>query len=95
VDPPFVDQGVKYKHNAGQSATEQEAWHACLAKALARFREARVVLRCYNHPLMRALYPEARWTWRFLDGRNQRNNVTAEVLILNGASRAKSAVTLF
>lgn len=89
ADPPFVEAGTRYKHNAGKSAADQEAWHRTLAGALSRFEKTRVVVRMYDHPLIRELYPVDRWTWRQLKGRDQANNgEKPEVLIINGPSHA-------
>jgi hypothetical protein len=53
---------------------------------------ARVVCRFYDHPLVRELYPEQRWTWRHLaGGRKQTNGDAPEVLLLNGPSRVAVA----
>jgi DNA adenine methylase len=88
-DPPFPQVGRRYRHNAGSTDAEERAWHIRLRDALLRFEKARVVCRFYDHPLIRELYPEPRWTWRTLKGRKQSNAEAAEVLILNGPSRAK------
>jgi len=62
--------------------------HRRLADKLATFTTARVVCRFYDHPLVRELYPEQRWTWRHLaGGRKQTNGDAPEVLLLNGPSR--------
>lgn len=82
VDPPWPDDGDSYRH---KFTSEQQA---LLAEKLATFTKARVVIRYGDHPLIRKLYPEDRWTWRPIAGRTQANNTKHEVLILNGASRA-------
>lgn len=64
-----------------RTAAEQQAR---LAEALAKFARTRVVVRYGDHPLIRDLYPEPRWTWLEQRGRNQRNGEIAEVLIVNG-----------
>lgn len=84
-DPPFPGPGDRYKHNCGKTEAEQRLWHRSLAEALGRFTKTRVACRFYDHPLIRELYPEPRWTWRHLKGRDQANNgEKAEVLIVNG-----------
>lgn len=83
LDPPFPGPGDKYRHKF------TEAQHVQLAAKLAGFRSARIVCRFYDHELIRRLYPESQWTWRFLKGRTQANEEAPEVLILNGPSYAK------
>lgn len=78
-DSPFPNADVKYKH----TFTEQD--HIDLAMALHRFERAKVVIRYYDHPLIRELYPEDRWKWHCFDGRKQSNAEAPEVLIVNKA----------
>lgn len=86
LDPPFPGVGGEYKHKF----TEKQ--HETLAGELAGFSLTRVVCRFYDHPLIRKLYPEPKWTWRRLKGRDQANNAEKpEVLIVNGPSYAKEA----
>lgn len=80
VDAPWPDAGDDYHH---AFTPEQQAR---LAVMLARFRRTRVVVRYGDHPLIRKLYPEPRWTWLEQSGRNQRNGVTEEVLLSNSRS---------
>lgn len=82
-DPPFPGPGDDYRHKFTESQ------HRELACQLAAFKRTRVVCRFYEHPLIRELYPEGRWTWRHLSGRDQVNQTKAEVLIINGQSRAE------
>lgn len=77
-DPPFPGPGDRYKHKF------TEAHHRQLAERLAEFKHTRVVCRFYDHPLIRELYPESEWTWRFLEGRKQSNEKALEVLLING-----------
>lgn len=77
VDAPWYgDQGKPYKHTFDQ--------HAALAAKLAEFKHARVVVRYGDHPAIRALYPESKWTWLRQESRGQSGNTVAEVLIVNG-----------
>jgi DNA adenine methylase len=78
-DPPFPDAKDKYKHGF----TEND--HRDLAGVLRTFKQTRVVLRYYDHPLIREQYPESKWTWRRFDGRKQSNEAAPEVLITNGS----------
>lgn len=92
-DPPFPGVGLRYKHNPGADET---GWHRRLAAAVSRFTFTRVVMRFYDHPLIRELYPESRWTWRMLKGRDQANNGDKpEVLLINGPSFMQTAGQLF
>jgi len=85
-DPPFPGPGDRYKH---QFSDEQ---HRRLAARLGSLQQTRVVCRFYDHPLVHELYPEGRrWTWRRLVGRKQSNAAAAELLVINGPSRAKAA----
>jgi DNA adenine methylase len=81
-DAPFPDAGDPYRHKFTESHQRR------LAKALGEFTEARVVIRFYDHPLIRELYPADRWTCIERVGRTQANGSAAEVLILNGPSRS-------
>ncbi len=84
-DQPFPGPGDDYKHTFDESKTRQ------LAERVAKFQNARVVCRFYDHQLIRELYPEGRWTWRRLKGRDQANNATKpEVLIVNRSSYAEA-----
>lgn len=75
-DAPFPDAKDKYKH----SFTERD-WRD-QAAALARFAYTRLVVRFYDHPLIRELYPESDgWKWTCFDGRKQSNEAAPEVLI--------------
>lgn len=76
-DPPFPGPGDKYTHRF----TEDD--HRKLADRLAELEHTRVVCRFYDHPLIREFYPLERWVWHWLEGRNQANKATPEVLIVN------------
>lgn len=95
-DAPFPGAGRKYKHNPGKTDKEEREWHARLARALAGFTLARVVVRFYDDPLIRELYPKSRWTWHHFTGRKQSNADAPEVLLTNGPSYVKrEAPSLF
>lgn len=84
-DSPFPIVGDSYKH------TFKDKQHAQLAGVLnqAPPRTCRVVCRFYDHPWVRELYPETRWTWRYLQGgKTQANEKAPEVLLINGPSYA-------
>lgn len=89
VDPPWPDDGKYYRHTFDQSAHER------LAELLGGFKEARIVIRFGDHPLIRRLYPEPRWTWRRQKSRTQVNEDKDEILILNGPSRVRMKESLF
>jgi DNA adenine methylase len=81
------------------------AWHKCLADRLRRFRQTRVVVSYYDHPILRDLYPC--WTKRRLTAakamvsagrRGNTGHIDApEVLLLNGPSLVEpvGGLTLF
>jgi len=77
VDPPWPDDGARYKHKFTVEIQRE------LARLLALYKKTRVVVRYGDHPLIRELYPEDRWDWNMLDGRTQANNVKREVLLVN------------
>jgi DNA adenine methylase len=78
-DPPWVDDGDVYTHPF------TDELHVRLATRLATFEKARVVVRYGDCARVRELYPEGRWTWHLVSGRNQHNAVKQEVLIVNRA----------
>ena len=80
LDPPFPGPGDNYKHKF----TEEQ--HKQLAERLRQFQHTRIVCRFYDHPLIREIYPQDVWHWRFSKGRKQSNETSPEVLIINGAS---------
>lgn len=86
VDAPWPEQGRKYKHNAGQTNAEERSWHTHLRDALLRFQLTRLVVRFGEHPLISELYPEREWSWQRSLGRDQTNNVTAEMLLLRNVA---------
>lgn len=83
IDPPFPGAGRRYRHNAGQTEAEEALWHERLCASLSRFRSTRIVCRFYDHPLIRSLYRETEWDWRFLAGRKQSNASAPEVLLVS------------
>ena len=84
ADAPWPDDGDGYTH------TFTPAMQARLVGRPGEFRDSRVVIGLGDHPLIRELYPEGRWTWRRLNGRNNANGHVAECLVIKGASRAAS-----
>lgn len=92
ADPPYIEKGAKYIHDF------TPADHHRLAAALGTFRRARVVVSYYDHPTVRALYPEPRWTIiecpvakSMLNGNAPAGSgdcavMAPEVLIVNGPS---------
>lgn len=87
-DPPYVEKGCSYIHDF------DEADHRRLAAALGRLERTRVVVSYYDHPMVREMYPPARWTWidctttKALVNQGMRDRTGAvsapEVLIVNG-----------
>lgn len=81
LDPPWPYLGDRYRHKVPLG------WHANLARDLARFKRARVVVRYGDDPLIRELYPADRWTWIVQTSKSQHNGSVPEVLIVNGPAR--------
>lgn len=80
-DPPFPGPGDKYRHKFGEPELRR------MAARLDRFRNATIVIRFYDHPLVREMYPTQTWRWHRLGGgRTQANNTPPEVLITRRAS---------
>lgn len=75
-DPPFPTVGDRYKH------VFDEADQRTLAKKLASFKRVACVVRFYDHPLIRELYPADVWKWNHYEGRKQTNEVAAEEVLL-------------
>jgi hypothetical protein len=76
IDTPWPDDGDDYKH-AFTYAT-----HRRLAALLSRYREARIVVRFGDHPLIHEIYAD--WTWIRQASRDQANESVDEVLLVNG-----------
>jgi len=107
ADPPYLSESMtgsyRYVHDfdsAKEAAAkvargEEPRTHERLAAALARFRQARVVLSYYDHPRLDALYPD--WTKRYLatnkglgnSRRGAKRTPAPEVLLINGPSRVE------
>lgn len=75
-DPPFPDVGDGYKY------TFTTADQRKLAAKLAAFEACAVVVRFYDHPLIRELYPEDLWHWQRFEGRKQTNETATEEVLL-------------
>lgn len=79
-DPPWKDAGEEYlfPFTDGQ--------HRKLASECQRVSDLgfRVVIRYGDHPLIRGLYPAAKWRWIEQATTNQAGNAVNEVLITNG-----------
>lgn len=86
LDPPFPGPGDLYRH---KFTTEM---HRRMAMKLAAFKHIRVVCRFYEHPLVRELYPQDKWTYRQIKGgKRQTNEDAPELLLINGPSLVRSA----
>lgn len=86
-DPPFPDAGKRYRHNSGDTLKDQRAWHTRLRDAVG-FNNTRVVMRYYDHPLIRELYPVGQgWMWLHLSGgKTQHGKDAPEVLIVKNTT---------
>lgn len=82
-DPPFYGPcGKQYLHNCGDDLVAQAAWHRKLATKLDQYDRTRIVMRAYDGPFVRQLYPEPSWTWNCFEGRKQSNDFCPEALIV-------------
>lgn len=75
-DPPFPDAGDGYKYAFDETDQRQ------LAGRLVKFNRTAVVVRFYDHPLIRELYPESKWLWHSFVGRKQTNEAAGEEVLL-------------
>lgn len=88
-DPPFLKAGRRYELNCGKTEAQEIAWHTRFRDLLLPYREARIVVRMYDHPKVRELYPTDVWDWHTFDGRDSANNgKKPEVLIVNRSTVA-------
>lgn len=88
-DPPFLKAGRRYLVHIGKTEPEEIAWHTRLRDALLKFQQAAVVVRLYDHPAIRELYPRDVWRWYEFKGRDQANNPDKpEILITNMAAKS-------
>ena len=76
-DPPWVGAGRNYLYGF----TEQD--HRDLATEHHRFREATVVVRYGDDPLIRELYADPRWSFIEASSRTQANTQVGEIWITN------------
>lgn len=105
IDPPYLLEG----HRTGSTRYIHEfdpGQHTRLAKSVARFARARIVISYYDAPGLDALYPPNRWTRRTLPtikknlsnchSRGEGSRPEApEVLLINGSSYAADEGGLF
>lgn len=77
IDPPFVGPGDKYTHKFGS-----DQWRR-LAQELTGFRKSLIVVRCFDIPLIRELFPISQWHYISVTGRTQANVIVSETLITN------------
>lgn len=92
ADPPYLVKDATYEHDFDWLA------HRRLAKALARFKQTRVVVSYYDHPDLAAMYPG--WTKRECTinkgihnagKRGGSGRAAPEVLLINGPSYGGAA----
>lgn len=76
-DAPFKGPGDAYAHTFGDERQGE------LARLLGGYKKAKVVVRFYDIPLVRELYPADKWNYRILVGRKQTNAPGPEVLLTN------------
>lgn len=75
-DPPWPDAGDDYVHRF----TEQD--HRTLAWMLTEFDETAIVVRYGDHPLIREIYADCRWTILEASSRTQANATIGELWII-------------
>lgn len=80
LDPPWPDAGDEYRH---RFTTMQQKR---LAQRLLNVRDARIVVRYGDHPLIRELYAAPVWTIEEHKSRDQQNGEVAELLIYKGGA---------
>lgn len=76
-DAPWPKDGDKYQHYFDEGKQRR------LAYLLGQYRQATIVVRYGDHPLIRELYPEDRWEIHETTSRTQANKAKAELLIVN------------
>ena len=76
-DPPFPETGRGYKF----AFTEEQ--HRRLAVVAGAFDKARVVMRFYDTPFIRSLYPPSRWECYHFKAKKQNHADGPEVLLVN------------
>lgn len=81
-DAPFPGPGDRYKHPFDESKQRR------LAELAHILKRSPIVIRYYDHPLIRELYPQDTWHWEYNDGRRQTNEAGPEVLISRRAKRS-------
>jgi DNA adenine methylase len=77
LDPPFPGPGDAYAHTFGEDKQRE------LAVLLGSFGATKVVVRYYDHELIRELYPIGHWHWHEFEGRAQTNDGRPEVYLTN------------
>lgn len=72
VDPPYKGRTFKYVYDFREAdPADKDPWvvkygdHGRLARALNRFRKARVAIWYYDVPMLDELYPKERWERRY------------------------------
>jgi DNA adenine methylase len=83
IDSPFPGAGEKYLHNMDCGTVGEASAMTRLRDALLRFKKCRVVIRYYDHPLIRELYPPGHWRIEEATSRAQSNEQRNEMLICN------------
>jgi DNA adenine methylase len=111
-DPPYLVKGARYLHDFKRDApgdpdplVAQYGDHGRMARLLARFQAARVVVSYYDDPALADLYPPPAWTHVHVPMAKLLANslspdsdrLANEVLIVNGPSftQAIASPTLF
>lgn len=86
VDSPFPGLGDHYEHSFS------DADHVRLATDLRRFKYTRVVVRFYDMPVVRKLYPQSQWRWHHIEGgRKSTNESPPEVLLTRNVPKPQKS----
>jgi len=75
LDSPFVGTGKNYRHSMTDEEIEE------ISKVVSLYQESPIVVRAYDHKLIRQWYPKKTWTWHEFAGRTQANKDSPEVFI--------------
>lgn len=83
LDPPFPGLGARYTHQL--TADDQQTFNGQrrLARMLDQIKTYKICVRYYDHPLIRELYPEGKWTYLRPNSKTQTNKEVAELLLVN------------
>lgn len=91
VDPPFPGPGKAYTHQLTPDDQQTFGGQRRLAGLLNGIKTYKVCVRYYDHPLIRELYPEGKWTYLRPNSKTQTNKEVAELLLVNSPTEKETA----